>query len=122
LKHNAYRRRLIFNGDSPLPALAHLKTAMMRSPLEIIAAALLLFPALDPRSEKLFSAYDEFLGLLADDVKRERLDTISYDDLKTDPTFKQAQQISYRFWDAVSAIFLNQDNLLGHLTIEYGVF
>jgi hypothetical protein len=25
------RRRVIFNGDSPLPALAHLKTAMMRS-------------------------------------------------------------------------------------------
>ena len=58
---------------------------------------------------------------LADDVKRERLDTISFDDLKTDPTFKEAQQISYRFWDAVSGIFLNQDNLLG-ITIQYGVF
>jgi predicted nucleotidyltransferase len=116
------RRRAIFNGDGPLPALAHLKTAMMRSPLEITAAALLLFPDLDPRAEKLFSAYDEFLGLLADDIKRERLDTISFDDLKTDPTFKEAQQISYRFWDAVSGIFLNQDNLLGQLTIEYGVF
>jgi hypothetical protein len=95
---------------------------MMRSPLEITAAALLLFPELDPRAEKLFRAYDEFPGLLADDVKRERLDTISFDDLKTDPTFKEAQQISYRFWDAVSGIFLNRDNLPGQLTIEYGVF
>jgi hypothetical protein len=116
------RRRAIFSGDGPLAALAHLKTVMMRPPLEITAAALLLFPELDPHSEKLFSAYDEFVGLLADDEKRDRLNTIPYDDLRTDPTFKEAQQISYRFRDSVSGIFLNQDNLLGQLTIEYGVF
>jgi predicted nucleotidyltransferase len=116
------RRRAIFNGDGPLAALAYLKSVMMRPPLEITAAALLSFPELDPHSEKLFSAYDEFVGLLADDEKRDRLNTIPYDDLSTDPTFREAQQISYRFWDAVSGIFLNQDNLLGQLTIEYGVF
>jgi hypothetical protein len=82
----------------------------------------LLFPELDPHSAKLFGAYDEFVGLLADDEKRDRLNSIPYDDLRTDPTFKEAQQISYRFRDAVSGIFLNQDNLLGQLTIEYGVF
>jgi hypothetical protein len=53
---------------------------------------------------------------------RDRLNTIPYDELRTDPTFTEAQQISYRLRDAVSGIFLNQDNLLGQLTIEYGVF
>jgi predicted nucleotidyltransferase len=119
---DAERRRALFNGGGPLPALAHLKTAMMRSPLEITAAALLLFPELDPHSENLFSAYDDFLGLLADDEKRHRLNTISFEDLGKDDTFKEAQRISYRFRDAVRGIFLNQDNLLGQLTIEYGVF
>jgi hypothetical protein len=109
-----FRRRLARIGS--------LESAMARSPLEITAAALLLFPELDALSRGLFGAYDDFLSLLADDEKRRRLDTMSYEDLTEDVTFREARQISYRFRDAVSGIFLNQDNCLGQLTIEYGVF
>ena len=115
------QRRAMFDGG-PLPVLAHLKALMMRSPLEIAAGALLPFPELDVHSEGLFSAYDDFLGLLADDDKRGRLKKIPFEDLPKDPTFKEAQLISYRFRDAVQSIFLRSDNLLGKLTIEYGVF
>jgi len=45
-----------------------------------------------------------------------------FEDLPKSPIFKEAQLISYRFRDAVSSIFLQPDNLLGKLTIEYGVF
>jgi len=121
LEFNPESRQALF-GNGPLPVVAHLKTVMSRPPLEITAATLLLFPELDSRSRDLFNAYDEFLGLLADDGKRQQLNTMSFDDLEQDVTFKEARQISYRFRDAVSAIFLNQDNLLGRLTIEYGVF
>jgi hypothetical protein len=71
-----------------------------------------LFPELDPRAEKLFSAYDDFLGLLANYVKRERLDTISFDDLKSAPTFKEAQQTSQRFWDG------NTDRMIPELQAD----
>jgi predicted nucleotidyltransferase len=114
-------RRTMFSGG-PLPALAHLKASMMRSPLEITAGALLLFPELDLHSNALFSAYDDFLGLLADDDKRGILKNMSFEELPNSPIFKEAQLISYRFRDAVSSIFLKPDNLLGKLTIEYGVF
>jgi predicted nucleotidyltransferase len=115
-------RRTMFDGGGPLPALAHLKASMMRSPLEITARALLLFPELDLHSNALFSAYDDFLGLLADDDKRGSLKNMPFEDLPKSPIFKEAQLISYRFRDAVSGIFLKPDNLLGKLTIEYGVF
>jgi predicted nucleotidyltransferase len=121
LEVDAVRRQALFSGGV-LPVLAHLKSAMARSPLEITAAALLLFPELDALSRGLFGAYDDFLGLLADDEKRRRLDTMSYEDLTEDVIFREARQISYRFRDAVGGIFLNQDNRLGQLTIEYGVF
>jgi hypothetical protein len=115
-------RRTMFNGSGPLPALAHLKASMMRSPLEITAGALLLFPELDLHSNVLFSAYDDFLGILADDDKRGSLKNMPFEDLPKSPIFKEARLISYRFRDAVSSIFLKPDNLLGKLTIEYGVF
>jgi predicted nucleotidyltransferase len=112
----------VFRSNRSLPAIARLKVWMGRSPLEIVAASLLQFPELDVHSKALLCAYDDFLGLLADDGKRQRLNTVPYDDLPTDPVFKEAQKISYRFRDAVAAIFLQPDNILGRLTIEYGVF
>jgi hypothetical protein len=98
------RRRAIFNGGGPFPALAHLKSSMKRSPLEITVGALLRFPELDSHSQALFSRYDGFLGLLADDEKRQRLKSISFEDLPKDPIFKEAQLLSYRFRDAVTRV------------------
>ena len=45
-----------------------------------------------------------------------------FEELPYSTIFKEAQLISYRFRDALSSIFLKSDNLLGKLTIEYGVF
>jgi predicted nucleotidyltransferase len=105
-----------------LSALAHLKSTLQRSPLEILAMNLMGFPLLDDYSRDLFGAYDDFLRLLADDEKRSRLDSLSFDELENDPVFREARQISYRFKDAVGSIFLTQSNPLGELTVEYGVF
>jgi hypothetical protein len=112
----------LFADPSRFPVLAHLRSVFGKSPLEILAANLLRHPSLDSYSAALLRAYDEFLGILADVEKRKRLDELTYEQLDGDPLFREARLVSYRFRDAVGAIFLRPDNLLGELTIEYGVF
>ena len=102
---------------------------LAKPPLEIIAQALLRDATLDPMSRKLFTAYDDFLGMLADETKlpngftpRKHLDKLSVDELGHDPIAQRGREISHTFRDAIHGIFLNRNNTLGQLTIEYGVF
>ncbi len=106
-----------------------LRSVLSRPPLEIIATTLLRHPDLDTHAKKLFDAYDEFLGMLADDhclpngkTIREHLDTLPVDQLGSDEIASRGRDVSHRFRDAIRSIFLTDSNILGQLTIEYGVF
>jgi predicted nucleotidyltransferase len=109
--------------------IKHLRSVLFNPPLEIIAAALLRQPDLDTYAKELFDAYDEFLGMLADDRQlpngktiRQHLDTLPVDQLGTDSIASSGRDVSHRFRDAIRSIFLTNSNILGQLTIEYGVF
>lgn len=109
--------------------ITRLRSVLSQSPLAIIAAALLRCPELDTHSKDLFDAYDSFLAMLADDTPlpngftiREHLDKLAVQELGTDEIATRGREISHRFRDAIRSIFLNPNNLLGKLTIEYGVF
>ena len=106
-----------------------LRGVIARPPLEILASSLLAYTARDESIKKLFTAYDEFVGMLADETrltsghtKRKHLDSLGVDGIEGDPVASEARQISHRFRDAISELFLTSDTELGALTLEYGVF
>ena len=99
----------------------HLKQ-QMKPPLEVLARAVLERPRLHGAARELFTAYDEFLGILSDQGRRDHLKSLTYEQLKGDVLFDQGREISHRFQVALDRIFLQQDSPFYDLTLKYGVF
>jgi len=80
-------------------------------------------------NKRLFDSYDQFVGMLADDKSscngrtiRDHLDWLPVDLLGSDEIATEGRNLSHEFRDAIKDIFLNEENELGRMTIEYGVF
>jgi predicted nucleotidyltransferase len=124
------KERVEFYRGKPVEAvISQLRSVLARTPLEILASSLLPHESFDASIAKLFTAYDEFVGMLADEsrlpnglTKRDHLDKLPVDQIEGDQVAKKAHEISHRFRDAISELFLTKDTELGRLTIEYGVF
>jgi hypothetical protein len=99
----------------------HILQRVRQTPLDIVALATMEYGIDGAIAEKLFSAYDEFLGLMADPEKRARLKALRAETSRTDPVFKEVQDFSVRFSDALNEIFFSSPQL-GSLTRKYGVF
>lgn len=122
-------KQKIFPAIAVQPLVEHLYRRLKLTPLESLADTLLRFEGLDTWSAQLFKAYDDFLGILADEsilrngkTQRVHLERLSVDELDADPIFQRTREISHRFRDAVNEIFLRSSTELSRLTIEYGVF
>jgi hypothetical protein len=119
-----------FYKSKPVEAvIGRLREVVAKPPLEILASSLLPYSRFDMSIKKLFTAYDQFLGMLADETilsngrsKREHLDTLHVDEIEGDEIAQEAREISHRFRDAITELFLTRDTELGCLTIEFGVF
>jgi predicted nucleotidyltransferase len=112
-----------FYRTKPVEAvIARLRVVLFEPPLEILASALLPYSSRDNTIKSLFAAYDCFVGVLADEAKREHLDKLPIDRIEGDPVASEAHEISHRFRDAISELFLTKETELGRLTLEYGVF
>jgi hypothetical protein len=99
----------------------HILQCVSQTPLDIVALAVKEYGIDSAVAEKLFSAYDEFLGLVADPEKRARLKNLRAEDSRTNSVFREVQNFSGRFSEALNEIFFS--NLkLGQLTRKYGVF
>ncbi len=114
---------------NPQPLIAHLRTVLNMTPLEIVASRLANYEDAFPASKRLFDAYDKFIGMLADNTPatsgkspREHLADISVDDLESDKVFQEARKIRQEFGKALSDLFLKPGIELYNLTVEYGVF
>lgn len=116
------RREAIVASGERGPLIEHLTRVIAAPPLEILARALLRLPELDVAAKTLFDAYDELLGVLADSSQRERLKSLDYEDLEDDEVFARCRGIASRFQRGLGAIFLDPNNEIGRLTVEYGVF
>jgi hypothetical protein len=105
--------------------LAHLQDHILQyvrqTPLDIVAIAVKEYGIRAAIAEKLFSAYDEFLGLVGDPEKRTRLKNLRAENSRTDSVFGELQNFSSRFSDALNEIFFS-DLKLGPLTRKYAVF
>jgi len=70
----------------------------------------------------LFSAYDDFIGLLNDPEKRKHLDELRPEDEKADMVFKEARTMRTHFRLAIQGMFLDKESPLHQHSIEKGVF
>ena len=122
--------RAVFYADRPVQGVINLlRGVLSKSPLEILASSLLRYSPDTEANRNLFAAYDEFLGMLADERKdadgrtiREHLDWLPVERLGSDPTATHGRDVSHKFRNAIAQIFLTDQTELGRLTIEYGVF
>jgi hypothetical protein len=130
LSFSSVEERKEFYLRKPIEAIiCKLRGILSKPPLEIVASSLLPYSDYDSSIRKLFTAYDDFVGIPADEVlmgngrtKREHLDELLPDDIQGDPVAGEAREISHRFRDAIAEIFLTPETPLGRLTIEYGCF
>ena len=109
--------------------IEHLRSIFQKTPLEILANALIKYDSLLEPSRKLFDAYDRFIGLIADEEptangksSREHLESLEVANLEKDVVYGEARKIRQAFGEALAEIFLNQKSELYELTIRYGVF
>jgi predicted nucleotidyltransferase len=122
-------KELFFGSKAVQPVVDHLQKTLSLPPLQLIAKVLLKHEDLWPPASALFSTYDTFIGMLADEsllssgmTRRKHLDKLPVEELEDDEVFQEARELSHRFRDAVHDIFLRSKTDLSRLTIEYGVF
>lgn len=110
-------------GHFVVPEMVHfLRDQIRRTPLESLAEVLLR-PDVTPGTVRLlFDAYDDFIGLLADEDKRARLKKLPADELGEDALFREARDLGRRFQDGLDRLFFEEDALLRELIRKYGVF
>jgi len=119
---NDEERLAFFSRTNSVEVASYLRNLLDKTPLDLTAETLFLFSDKQSAVKDLFSAYEEFLGILSDKSKRQHLENLTPDQLEKDRVYDEARQISHRFAGAVQSIFLNSDNPIGQLTIRYGVF
>jgi hypothetical protein len=73
-------------------------------------------------AEDLVTAYDQFLSLLDDSEKRERLEKLPQGEAEGDEVFRDGKDIARRFDRALQAMFFDAPQELSEPTRHYGVF
>jgi predicted nucleotidyltransferase len=119
------RRPRLFACPAPVGApecVACLRDFLKRTPLEILATALLAFPHLDKPARAVFDAYDRFLGMLSDKASRDYLEKLPLDPSPEEAKWQEARNITHEFRDALLEIFFDKQSGLYDLTRMYGVF
>ncbi len=112
------------DGKLVVPELVRfLRDRIAVRPLDQLALAALR-PAVRPETARaLFEAYDAFLGVLADQEKRDHLKALTFDDLdRGDALFRETSQLGHRFQEALDRLFFEEDAELGRLVRSFGVF
>jgi len=104
-----------------LVAFLHASTRVC--PLDHLALAALRPSITEATARALFEAYDTFLGVLADQEKRDHLKNLTFDDLdRGDALFRETSGIGRRFQEALNKLFFEEDPELRRLLQDYGVF
>ena len=99
----------------------HILQRVGKTPLDIVALAVREHGIETSIAKNLFSAYDDFLGLVADPEKREHLKKLRAATSRDDKVFGQIRDCSERFSEALRLIFFAHPKL-SVLTQKYGVF
>ncbi|MGH2639083.1 MAG: nucleotidyltransferase domain-containing protein [Rhabdochlamydiaceae bacterium] len=111
-----------FTRDNSVQVASYFRSLLDKKPLDITAETLMKLAQKREFVAELFGAYEEFLAILSNSEKRDRLEKLTPEELETDEIYAEAREVSHRFRDAVAEIFLRADNPVGELTVSYGVF
>ena len=111
-------------GRVDVPRLVRfLRERIQVHPLDQLAEAALRPDVRAETALGLFESYDTFLGVLADDEKRQHLKKLTFDDLdRGDDLFRETSRVARRFQEALHRLFFVEDEVLRRLTLDYGVF
>lgn len=90
-------------------------------PLQLVAAFVQHFSATEA-GRAIFGAYDQFLTILDDPAKRERLDALGAENAGSDPIFREARDVGLAFQDGLTKLFFGTAPELTKATQRYGVF
>ncbi len=93
----------------------YLEGYLSRPPLEILADELLRTNAPDPIRQKIFRAYDQFLGLLDDSRSRDELKDTPCDLADESPAFRLVDEISHEFQESIWTSFFAPGNSLSEV-------
>ena len=104
------------------PILEYVDEIFWDSPLDIVSKYLRKNRHLDATSRKLFGAYNNFLGILGDEVQREHLEKLGETSAHSDDIYKNARDASHAFRDALLELFFDEKTGLAELTRLYAVF
>ncbi|MBK9258638.1 MAG: nucleotidyltransferase domain-containing protein [Polyangiaceae bacterium] len=108
-------------GVDPARVVRFVRNRLRLSPLEQMCEVLLR-PGISPETAlQVIGAYDSFMGILADDEKRQHLSSLSLDALGTDALFKEATSLTYTFQTGLDSVFF-EDEEIGMLVRRFGVF
>lgn len=112
--------KINLQGDKALYVVNHLK-AIKGTPLAVLASALLLYDDSGDASKLIFTAYNEFLGILNDSEKRDRLGNLKAEASGEDSLFGEIRRMSDAFQNGLDKFFFDSKDI-GPLTKKYGVF
>ncbi len=99
----------------------HIRLHLNQTPLDLLARAALTSSD-DSTSRRVFDAYDQFLGILADPAKRSELESLAIEDTLGSSVWNEAHEASGNFRNGIQTMFLVNDGHLKDLTLRYGVF
>jgi predicted nucleotidyltransferase len=92
------------------------------TPLDMLSRVLLALGGAKT-ARKILRAYDDYLGLVNDQVKRKHLDeSVEFKNALNDQVFSEVREISHRFGDGLQSLFFEEREDLTALTQKYGVF
>jgi hypothetical protein len=91
------------------------------TPLDIVARVVIdSFGETSVAGRDVFNAYDEFLGVMNDEGKRDTLERLRPEEADSNAVFQEARQLGTQFHDALTRLFF--EGPLRDFTIRYGVF
>jgi predicted nucleotidyltransferase len=92
-----------------------------KPPLQVVAEFVQHFGANDV-GKTIFDAYNQFLTILGDPTKRERLDKLGAEEAGSDEIFTEARDVGTAFQNGLTELFFNTDEKLTKATQLFGVF
>lgn len=118
----AEQRDNLFGGaNAKQEVISRLEKTFSMTPLESVAEMLLRYSYLRDPAKKIFDSYNEFIGILADDDKRQHLENLAEGDGDSDELYQSARTLSHVFRDGLLKFFFDPESQMETLT-KNGVF
>lgn len=100
----------------------HLREIVLQKPLEFILNILYTDSVPEKDILQILNSYNEFLGILNDEKKRQHLSELDMHNVYHDRQFMEARKICDEFQTALDKIFIESNSTLSKFIRKYGIF